>query len=260
MKKCLCLLAAVLLLAVSAAAAEIPNPAANLESMTNEELLSLLDGVFAELESRGLAWSAASEAKTIEDYRVMSRAEDFLKAWAADDLDGMLELCDAAWQAQEENARTALFALLANRTPTVLEAMIPFDETSGVRTVDATVLMDRHNGMDQVHYRLQLVMKQAADGLWYLDPSCLKTYQVVEGYTAEEATPEPESDIRPQDTVLYYVPEGGEKYHADRNCPTVHEKYLPMQGQFLCSELNDEAYAGLKPCNVCGAPLREPAE
>ena len=56
--------------------------------------------------------------------------------------------------------------------------------------------------------------------------------------------------------MLYYVPEGGEKYHLDPECKTVHEKYTPMQGCFLYSQVGDPEYASLNPCPVCGAPQR----
>ncbi len=57
-------------------------------------------------------------------------------------------------------------------------------------------------------------------------------------------------------TMLYYSPEGGRYYHADRNCKTVHEQYLPLTGSFTYAELEDEPYKDLQPCGVCGAPLR----
>ena len=62
------------------------------------------------------------------------------------------------------------------------------------------------------------------------------------------------------DTKLYYQPTGGEYYHLDQNCIRVHSSYLPLQGCFLYSELNDEPYRDLKPCEICGAPLRPEAE
>ena len=46
-------------------------------------------------------------------------------------------------------------------------------------------------------------------------------------------------------------------YHLDQNCPTIHPKYLPLTGQFVFSQVNDAEYAGLEPCNVCGAPMRD---
>ena len=56
--------------------------------------------------------------------------------------------------------------------------------------------------------------------------------------------------------VLYYSPDGGRYYHADRNCKSVNPIFLPLQGSFSPEELEDEAYKDLMPCNICGAPLR----
>ena len=57
-------------------------------------------------------------------------------------------------------------------------------------------------------------------------------------------------------TVLYYHPDGGEYYHLDENCRRFHPSFLPLPGRFLYSELGDEAYSSLQPCEVCGAPAR----
>ena len=51
-------------------------------------------------------------------------------------------------------------------------------------------------------------------------------------------------------------PGKGEYYHLDPNCKSVAEKYLPLQGHFKYSQINEEPYKKLKPHAVCGAPLR----
>ena len=74
-----------------------------------------------------------------------------------------------------------------------------------------------------------------------------------------EPTPDPaalEQFGDSADTVLYYNPTGGEYYHCDPNCPSVNPKFQPLSGTFRFSEVNDEPYVHLNPCNVCGAPLR----
>ena len=63
-----------------------------------------------------------------------------------------------------------------------------------------------------------------------------------------------------EDPVLYYYPAGGEYYHLDQNCKLVNPKYLPLSDSFLYSELNDDPYRALKPCEVCVAPLRPGSE
>lgn len=62
------------------------------------------------------------------------------------------------------------------------------------------------------------------------------------------------------DIVLYYQPTGGEYYHLNQNCPLVNPAFLPLQGNFLYSELNDEPYRELKRCEICGAPFRQENE
>ena len=57
-------------------------------------------------------------------------------------------------------------------------------------------------------------------------------------------------------TLLFYNPAGGEYYHLDQNCRRIADKYLPLQGHFTYDRLNDAPYQDLKPCDVCGAPIR----
>ena len=79
-----------------------------------------------------------------------------------------------------------------------------------------------------------------------------KEPQPEQAHGSPEAEPETTGE-----TVLYYSPEGGQYYHRDRNCRLVNEKYLPLRGAFLYSELENEAYKDLQPCAVCGAPARQ---
>ena len=92
------------------------------------------------------------------------------------------------------------------------------------------------------------------DGLWYVDPVSLTTNEIPESAPVPEQTPAPAAEIT-GDTILYYNPEGGSKYHLDPNCKTVNSKFIPLQGAFLYSEINEQ-HLDLKPCQVCGAPER----
>ena len=105
-----------------------------------------------------------------------------------------------------------------------------------------------------------------AEGLSSLsDENLLKLYQRVTEEMERRHTSSRQEDPlprSPQDArepsfaaLLYYVPEDGRYYHLDRNCKTVHEKYLPLQTCFTYEELEDEAYKDLHPCSVCAAPL-----
>lgn len=95
------------------------------------------------------------------------------------------------------------------------------------------------------------------DGQWYVDPESLLTYEVIETPEPDPtASPAPSSDEIDDATMLYYSPNGGKYYHKDPNCISVHSKYVPLEGKITYGQVNDEPYAALEPCNVCGAPLR----
>ncbi|MBR4457379.1 MAG: hypothetical protein IKS31_00255 [Clostridia bacterium] len=64
-------------------------------------------------------------------------------------------------------------------------------------------------------------------------------------------TPPPAAD---DSTVLYFNPKGGRYYHADPNCPSISERYLPLHDSFTYRELREGRLGELHPCPVCGAP------
>ena len=192
------------------------------------------------------------------DNSVTERLQTFFYYWSANRYDDMLTLCSPTWQSKTENPKTALFALMANRTPKdYMVENVSGTEQDSTRTVTVTSLMDRNNGKDPVKYRLSVLMSKEGD-VWYVDPRSLKTYEAAE--TQDPATlPTPTPTLVPAaipSTVLYYNPDGGTKYHLDQNCKSTHAKYLPMKGHFTYAEVNDPKYASLSPCNVCAAPLR----
>ncbi len=145
---------------------------------------------------------------------------------------------------------------MANRTPTdySVEKITGTDEDMS-RTVTVVSSMDRNNGKPVSKYRLTVIMIREGDE-WYVDPNSLKTYEsaeTTEPVSTTTPTAQPEANAN---TVLYYNPEGGTKYHLDQNCVSTHAKYLPMKGHFTYDQVNDSKYASLSPCNVCAAPLR----
>ena len=200
----------------------------------------------------------ATPTPVADDHSTTDRLESFFRYWSANRQDEMLTLCAPSWQSSVDNPKTALFGLLANRTPldyTVEKISGTSEDTS--RTVTVTSTMDRNNGKDPVKYRIGVLMVREGDQ-WYVDPQSLKTY--AEADTPDPAlaatpTPSPEPAANAS-TVLYYNPDGGTKYHLDQNCKSTHAKYLPMKGHFTYGEINDAKYANLSPCNVCAAPLR----
>ena len=213
----------------------------------------------------GSVISAVTETETpatatprVEDNSAAERLESFFRYWSANRQDEMLTLCSPSWQGKQDNPKTALFGLLANRTPLdyTLEKISGTSEDTS-RTVTLTSTMDRNNGKDPVKYRLNVLMVRESD-TWFVDPQSLKTYEEAETpdpALAATPTPSPEPAVN-GNTMLYYNPDGGTKYHLDQNCKSTHAKYLPMKGHFTYSEINKAEYSKLTPCNVCAAPLR----
>ena len=193
------------------------------------------------------------------DYEVIQRLRTFFEYWALNRQDDMLTICSPSWKSKEENPKNSLFTLLRNRTPKEYkEENISGTSNDTSRTVTVTALMDRNNGKDPVKYRMNIMMERESDGLWYVDPKSLLSYE-------DADTPDPSITNTPAptdepvvypDTILYSNPGKGEYYHLDPNCKSVAEKYLPLQGHFKYSQINDEPYKKLKPHAVCGAPLR----
>ena len=194
------------------------------------------------------------------DYEVLERLRTFFYYWSLNQQDNMLTLCSPSWASKEENPKTALFALLRNRTPKdFVEENISGTANDTSRTITCTSLMDRNNGKDPVKYRMNIMMDKESDGQWYVNPKSLLSYD-------DADTPDPSITETPaptetpavySNTVLYYNPSGGEYYHLDQNCKRIAEKFLPLQGHFTYAELNNDKYKKLKPCAICGAPYRE---
>ncbi len=254
MKKIIALLTVMLLvLAVSAAFAE------DVAALTDRELMDLYREVLDEMDRRGITYT--EEPVPYQDAAV-ERLKDFMEGWYRMSLDELVEMCTSEWKAEVENPRTALFGILANRTPMSYTLEKVHDAVGdAVCTAEITARMDRHNNKEPKDYHFSMILKKEADGLWYVEPTSLQSFE----YVSNPATPEPEPTAAPTETpaeetgetVLYYHPDGGSYYHLDENCRMVNPKFLPLQGMFKAAELNDEAYRNLKPCPVCGAPARD---
>lgn len=258
MKRIFITLLAVMVLLASASLAE------DFSSMSDDELIGLYIRVSDELRNRNISgWKVTDDGirtAGAADREIGGCLEAFLSSWHDNDLDGMLAQCAAAWKEKRENPKMDLFAILANRTPIEYElSMLYGNPGDTVRTASVKCLIDRHNGKEPNLYLLEIIMNRDSDGLWYVDPESLLSYEDARYAREPEATPEP-AEEEPEvtgDTVLYYCPQGGEYYHLERYCPRVNEKYLPLQGMFTYAQLDDEAFRDLQPCSICGAPARQ---
>ena len=55
---------------------------------------------------------------------------------------------------------------------------------------------------------------------------------------------------------LYFNPTGGKYYHLDQRCRSIKDRYLPLKGALVYSELDNQEHAKLTPCPSCNPPLR----
>lgn len=196
------------------------------------------------------------------------RLESFMTLWQVNNTQEMVSLVQPSWASKQENPSTALFMLLANRTPEefTIEEVSGSDQDSS-RTVVMTALINKNNGKDPVLYRFMVIMVQEGNE-WYVDPNSLATNDdittsdenVVNDLTVAAATSTPRTTVTPAppaDTTLYYNVNGGSFYHLDPNCSSVDSAYLPLTGTFLYSELPDYLNGTIKqlsPCLKCRAP------
>ena len=182
----------------------------------------------------------------------------FFTAWNQNQFSEMLEFCTPSWRSKQENARQALFTILQNRTPQQQDFVM--ESISGTaadtsRQVVVQVPIYYNDRKPSVPIRITVMLKQENNS-WFIDPESLISYKKIE--TADpNITPEvrrTEEPPTPPDTVLYYNPDGGKKYHKDQNCISADKSNLPFKGSFLYSQIDE--YPDLVRCNVCKAPTR----
>ena len=202
-----------------------------------------------------------------EEDALLERLKCFMGYWAAGELYDMLTLCAPEWAAGVEDPMVALFGLAFSKFPREYTVeSISGTPTDAERTVTVKVLMELKT-VKYAYYRRNLRMVREEDGLWYLDPDSLKTYERLEdeppAYPEPAEAPAGDPEIAAEitgDTLLYYQPEGGAYYHLDPNCKRVHPSFLPLEACFTYAERNEEPYRDLLPCEICVAPAGTEAD
>ncbi|HPF87447.1 MAG TPA: hypothetical protein PK537_05245, partial [Candidatus Limiplasma sp.] len=201
-----------------------------------------------------------------EDTEAGQRLSSFMDNWMDNQIEAMLNYVMPSWRQSQNDAAAELFIIISNRTPLSYE----IESISGAasdtsRSVTMTATIDKNNGNDPVKYRFVILMDNE-DGDWYVDPNSLSTNDIDDDDDATEVPANLEAiftlaprqtvtPVPPDSTLLYYNADGGSYYHADPECSAVNSKYLPMES-FTYGELDEEPYADLLPCLVCGAPSR----
>ena len=128
---------------------------------------------------------------------IEERVTGFMTAWSTLDYDGMLALCDPEWQESTGEPLQRLAALTQNAT--LLDSRcvsIVGKAEDTVRTLICATNIQRPGNMPHTSFRLNVEVKKAADGLWYVNPESLKNWIVTEDIR-EEPVEEDTEDSSP---------------------------------------------------------------
>lgn len=114
---------------------------------------------------------------------------------------------------------------------------------------------EKYLGEKASHGCIRVQRKSNEDGIsmkWIWDNVPTKTKLLI---WEDSGRPEPfmEYPVSP-DTVLYYNPNGGHYYHADQNCSSIKNRFLPLEGSMTYAELDSSEYDALTPCSHCNPP------
>ena len=120
---------------------------------------------------------------------------------------------------------------------------------------------EKYLGEKASHGCIRVQRKANDDGVnmkWIWDNIPTKTKLLI---WDDDNRPEPfmEYPVSP-DTVLYYNPNGGQYYHADQNCSSIKNRFLPLQGSMTYQELDEPEYQKLTPCKHCNPPALRMSE
>ena len=231
---------------------------------------SIYFGGSSALESVSVSTSSAPEASgdTPQGDAAASAAQlqlmAFMNYWGEEQLEQMVSICLPAWVNSQENPKTALFFILANRTPLSYSVdSITGSSADDSRTITITVLIRKTSANDPEYYRMQVLMIRLNNN-WYVDPNSLSGTKVtttgapdgsVQSVTAaptDAPTPVPAVS---EETMVYYNPQGGAYYHLKETCDKVGAQYEPLTPLYY-KDLNSTKYKNLNPCPYCNPPAR----
>ena len=194
------------------------------------------------------------------DTDAVRQVESFFYFWSVNKTENMLGLCAPSWISSVPNPQVALFSIQQNRTPSEYHVdKISGTENDNSRTVTVTSTINKNRvNTAPVQTRFSVVVLKES-GVWYVDPRSLSS-SIQE---TDTPTPEPTITATPEVTTnpnmkLYYNSKGGTQYHLEEHCRAIHSKYYEYMRSFTWSQIDDEPYKDLQPCNICAAPLRPP--
>ncbi len=194
---------------------------------------------------------------TPDNSATLENLSSFFFFWSVNKIDQMVNYCSPSWVKNQEDPKVTLFGILANRIMREYTIGTPSGTENDItRTVPVTARVDKNTGDSESIFIFNVIIIRENEG-WYVDPQSLKSHEEVEATTfsviiTQPPTPQPAE----ASMTLYYNPDGGSYYHADPNCLSVAEKFRPLTGHFTFAQINEPAYADLKTCQRCAAPMR----
>ena len=237
------------------------NPSSQTGSVTASPPPDEAPGVFQETSGTQATPSPSADLSAADES--INAASYFLSYWRMKQYDQMVNLCTRTWSqslGSGKDPKNELYGLLRGR------GMLDFtyQAASGTindqrREITYQVQITLPNNSESTQILKISVERDPETGRWMIDPRSIVTNRPADTPTpavtlpTQPPTPAPIAD---PNTLLYYNPDGGTRYHLNRNCPSAAAKFLPFKGVFTYGELNSSQYRNLTPCAECSAPLR----
>ena len=190
--------------------------------------------------------------------------ENFMEKWRKGIIADMVMHTPPSWrEAQADSAQQQLFWKFAQKPLNDWRQMSAPTGTDASTALTIKVESDISYSGEMRTYQYDAIALFENDA-WYVDPDSLSS-----GILVVQSTPTPDPNTTPTPspvptptpkpgpkTKLYYNKDGGKMYHANQNCPSVAERYLPLSGSFTYKDINKSPYTRLEACSKCDAPGR----
>ena len=215
---------------------------------------------------------------------VLAAAESVMKSymqcWQQENWESMVQYVTPTWRSAQTNPQLQLYWnhggiwTLNNWTMTAQNAQLNAD------SITFSILADLSKSTTgtKITKRYEGIVIKDENGTWYVDPDSMRTGVEVKetasnvgaanaaavaedsalasqvAVSNSDATAQT-SSVNPNMT-LWYNAKGGTFYHLKQKCESIGKEYYDSMKSFTYGELNDSAYAKLKPCKTCDAPAR----
>ena len=215
---------------------------------------------------------------------VLAAAESVMKSymqcWQQENWESMVQYVTPTWRSAQTNPQLQLYWnhggiwTLNNWTMTAQNAQLNAD------SITFSILADlsKSTAGTKITKRYEGIVIKDENGTWYVDPDSMRTGVEVKetasdvgaanaAAVAEDSALASQVTVSNSDTTaqtssvnpnmtLWYNSKGGTFYHLKQKCESIGKEYYDSMKSFTYGELNDSAYAKLKPCKTCDAPAR----